>query len=144
MTEILCAPNSLVTGHFRMRDGKPCAGEHLHLDLYGCDAHALASPQRIEECLREGALATRATILFGYFHHFGDGEGVTGVLILAESHVSIHTWPERGFAAVDVFVCGDCDASAARGAIARGLDAIRVVSSMHLRGTDSDNQGAPS
>ena len=54
-------------------------------------------------------MATGATILHGHFHHFGPNSGVSGVLVLAESHVSIHTWPERDYAALDIFVCGDCN-----------------------------------
>lgn len=123
------------TDHFTQRGGIACAGEHLHLDLHGCDPAALSDPARIEACLREGAVATGAHILFGHFHHFGPEQGVTGVLVLAESHVSIHSWPERGFAAVDVFVCGDCDPSAARTAIERGLGSTSAEATLHLRGT---------
>ena len=50
-----------------------------------------------------------ATILHSHFHHFTPNGGVSGVVVLAESHISIHTWPERNFAAVDVFMCGACD-----------------------------------
>ena len=50
-----------------------------------------------------------ATILHSHFHHFGPDGGVSGVVVLAESHISIHTWPERDFAAVDIFMCGACD-----------------------------------
>jgi S-adenosylmethionine decarboxylase len=56
--------------------------------------------------LRAAALAAGARILHGHFHTFGAGGGVTGVLLLAESHISIHTWPEERFAAVDIFMCG--------------------------------------
>lgn len=43
------------------------------------------------------------------WHHFGEGHGYTGVVILAESHISVHTWPEKGYAAIDAFMCGNCD-----------------------------------
>jgi S-adenosylmethionine decarboxylase len=45
-------------------------------------------------------------VLFSHFHAFGEGQGVTGVVLLAESHITIHTWPECGFAAADIFMCG--------------------------------------
>jgi S-adenosylmethionine decarboxylase len=77
------------------------------LDLWG--ARNLTDPEAIETALREAALAAGATILHAHLHQFGDGGGVSGVLVLAESHISIHTWPERDFAAIDIFMCGACD-----------------------------------
>ena len=67
----------------------------------------------IKKTLREAAKAARATELHVHVHQFSENGGISGVLVLAESHVSIHTWPERGFAAIDVFMCGDCDPEAA-------------------------------
>jgi len=66
-------------------------------------------PEHIDTALREAALAAGATILHSHFHHFEPNGGVSGVVVLAESHISIHTWPERDFAAVDIFMCGACD-----------------------------------
>jgi len=63
----------------------------------------------IEETLRQCAVAAGATILHCHLHHFLPNGGISGVLVLAESHISIHSWPERGFAAVDLFMCGECD-----------------------------------
>jgi S-adenosylmethionine decarboxylase len=63
----------------------------------------------IDRALREAAEAAGATILHSHFHHFSPNGGVSGVLVLAESHISIHTWPERDFAAIDIFMCGACD-----------------------------------
>lgn len=82
-------------------------GIHLLIDLR--DAAHLSDQPRIEHALREAAIACGATILGLHLHGFGDGHGVTGVAVLAESHISIHTWPELGYAAVDVFLCGACD-----------------------------------
>jgi len=59
--------------------------------------------------LKEAALAGGATILNSDLHHFEPNGGVSGVVILAESHITIHTWPETGYAALDVFMCGECD-----------------------------------
>ncbi len=93
--------------YFIEQDGVRYAGGHLLLDLWG--ARNLTDPEAIETALREAALAAGATILHAHLHQFGDGGGVSGVLVLAESHISIHTWPERDFAAIDIFMCGACD-----------------------------------
>jgi S-adenosylmethionine decarboxylase len=83
------------------------AGTHLLADFYGVDAGKLVATADIDALLRQGALAAGARILHSHFHSFGDAMGVTGVVLLAESHISIHTWPEFGFAAADIFMCGD-------------------------------------
>lgn len=93
--------------YFIERDGEQFAGHHLLVDFW--DAKNLDDPEIIEKSLRDAAVAAGATILHGHFHHFTPNGGVSGVLVLAESHISIHTWPERSFAAVDVFMCGACD-----------------------------------
>lgn len=87
------------------QDFRP-AGQHLLADLYGIDARLLTDAAGIDALLREAAEAAGARILHSHFHTFGEGQGVTGVLLLAESHISIHTWPEHGFAAADIFMCG--------------------------------------
>jgi S-adenosylmethionine decarboxylase len=84
------------------------AGLHLLADLHGIAPALLTAPAQLDALLREAALAAGACILHSHFHAFGEGLGVTGVLLLAESHISIHTWPEAGFAAADVFMCGAC------------------------------------
>lgn len=93
--------------YFVERNGIKFAGLHLLIDLW--DATNLGDPAFIDTQLRRAALAAGATILHGHFHHFSPNGGVSGVLVLAESHISIHTWPERDFAAIDVFMCGSCD-----------------------------------
>ena len=95
------------TDYFVERDGMKFAGTHLLIDIWG--AGRLDDPNHIDESLRAAAIATGATILHSHFHHFSPNGGVSGVVVLAESHISIHTWPERDFAALDIFVCGDCD-----------------------------------
>jgi S-adenosylmethionine decarboxylase len=93
--------------YFVEKDGQKFAGMHLLIDLWG--ANNLCDPNHIDRALREAAEAARATILHGHFHHFSPNGGVSGVLVLAESHISIHTWPERAFASIDIFMCGACD-----------------------------------
>ncbi len=93
--------------YFVVRDGMTFAGMHLLIDLWG--ASNLDDPDLIDRELCAAAAAAGATILHSHFHHFTPNGGVSGVVVLAESHISIHTWPERGFAAVDIFMCGECD-----------------------------------
>lgn len=78
-------------------------GNHGLLDLYGCDEAILKDEGRLKTALAAAAQAAEATILTEHFHTFGGAGGVTGVLLLAESHISIHTWPEHHFAAIDAF-----------------------------------------
>ena len=82
------------------------SGTHLLADMSGITPSLLADCARIEQLLREAAAAAGAQVLHSHFHGFGAGLGVTGVVLLAESHISIHTWPEHGFAAADIFMCG--------------------------------------
>jgi S-adenosylmethionine decarboxylase len=93
--------------YFVEKNGEKFAGTHLLVDLWG--ASNLCDPDLIDRALREAAEAAGATILHSHFHHFSPNGGVSGVLVLAESHISIHTWPERDFAAIDIFMCGACD-----------------------------------
>lgn len=83
------------------------AGTHVLADLNGIAADKLGNCAALEALLRAAAEAAHARVLFSHFHGFGEGLGVTGVVLLAESHISIHTWPECGFAAADIFMCGN-------------------------------------
>lgn len=102
--------------YFSERDGQRFAGMHLIVDMWG--ARHLNDATSIESALRDAALAAKATVLHSHFHVFTPLGGVTGVLLLAESHISIHTWPENGFAAVDLFMCAGCDPQ-------DGIDALK-------------------
>ena len=90
--------------HFVVKNGIRCAGVHLIVDLY--DATQLDDIDHIESALRRSVDAAGATLLHVHLHHFEPNGGVSGVAVLAESHISIHTWPERGYAAIDIFMCG--------------------------------------
>ena len=80
-------------------------GNHFVCELSKCNAHALDDIEAVKHALYEAANAAGATVLEGYFHRF-EPMGVSGLLCLAESHLSIHTWPEAGYAAVDIYTCG--------------------------------------
>ncbi len=108
-TEAICCPanDELPKDYFIVEDGVKFAGRHLIVDLWG--ASRIDDPEHIDAALCEAALAAGATILHHHFHHFTPNGGVSGVVVLAESHISIHTWPERDYAAIDIFMCGTCD-----------------------------------
>lgn len=92
---------------FIERDGVKFAGVHLLIDLWG--ATNLDNLEVVRAALEECAEVAGATLLHTHLHHFSPNGGISGVVVLAESHISIHTWPERNYAALDVFMCGACD-----------------------------------
>lgn len=83
-------------------------GRHIIVEYYNCDSETLRKPQLIEEYMRKAAILSKATIVESFFHHFSPW-GVSGAVIISESHLTIHTWPEYGYAAVDLFTCGDLE-----------------------------------
>ncbi len=90
--------------HFIARDGVSFAGTHLIVDVWGADQ--LDDLELMECAMREAVEAAKATLLHIHLHHFTPNGGISGVAVLAESHISVHTWPERQFAAFDIFMCG--------------------------------------
>ena len=81
-------------------------GRHLIVELADCDRAMLDDVALMERHLTEAARLSGATIVQSVFHRYNP-QGVSGVVVIAESHVSLHTWPEYGYAAVDFFTCGD-------------------------------------
>jgi len=118
--------------YFIEKDGAQYAGGHLLLDLW--DAHGLTDPQAVETALCAAAEAAGATILHAHMHQFGEGGGVSGVVVLAESHISIHTWPERAFAAIDIFMCGACDPQKSVPVLREAFRPGRMEVAEHRRG----------
>jgi S-adenosylmethionine decarboxylase len=127
-------PHGAASGldHFVVRNGVACAGIHLIIDLIGADH--LDDIELIDRTLRECVRTAGATLLHMHLHHFTPNSGVSGVAVLAESHLSIHTWPERGYAALDVFMCGDARPELCVGVLKRVFRPREVRLTEHLRG----------
>jgi S-adenosylmethionine decarboxylase len=81
-------------------------GNHLIIELYDCNADIVNDLHKVENILMESVNISGAEIIAPVFHKFNP-HGVSGVIVIAESHFSIHTWPEYGYCAVDIFTCGD-------------------------------------
>jgi S-adenosylmethionine decarboxylase len=120
--------------HFAVRNGVRCAGVHLIVDLHG--ANGLNDIDLIEATLRRCVTAAGATLLHIHLHHF-QPSGVSGVAVLAESHISIHTWPEAGYAALDIFMCGNANPDACIPVLREAFTAERVEVEEILRGRDA-------
>ena len=118
--------------HFVVRNGVRCAGAHLIIDLY--DAKKLDNIGHIEAALRQCVDAAGATLLHIHLHHFEPNGGVSGVAVLAESHISIHSWPENGYAALDVFMCGDAKPEACVPVLRKAFKPKKIAVSELLRG----------
>ena len=101
-------------------------GRHILLELKDCNREVLNNLDLIQDVMLSAAEEAGATILEKHFHHFSP-QGVSGAIIIAESHLAVHTWPEYGHAAVDVFTCGDTiDPWRAVECLKKGLDAREV------------------
>lgn len=81
-------------------------GRHILAEYYGCDLDILNDLELLENYMREAVIESGATIIDSIFHQFNP-HGISGVIVIAESHMALHTWPEYGYAAVDFFTCGD-------------------------------------
>lgn len=101
------AVNDEPQDHFICRNGKEYAGTHLIIDLWG--ASRLDDLTVMENAMRKAVEVAGATLLHIHLHHFTPNGGISGVAVLAESHISVHTWPERNYAAFDIFMCGDAE-----------------------------------
>jgi S-adenosylmethionine decarboxylase len=112
-------------------------GTHIVCELSGCDARRLESVEGVRTMMVEAARTANATIMESAFHRF-QPQGVSGVVVIAESHLSIHTWPETGYAAMDFYTCGDnTDPWAACEYAARALGAKTMLTTEVKRGIES-------
>lgn len=135
-THAQCVTDSAPQDHFISRDGKTFAGTHLIFDFW--QASRLDDLALMEQSLREAVRAAGATLLHIHLHHFTPNGGISGVAVLAESHISVHTWPERGFAAFDVFMCGEAQPEKAIPVLKAAFLPETIQLSEHLRGVTND------
>ena len=96
---------SVSEDHFITVGTETFAGTHLLLDLWG--ASGLRNAELIERAIRDSVEVAGANLLDIHLHRFAPSGGISGVAVLAESHITVHTWPERDYAAIDIFMCGD-------------------------------------
>lgn len=114
------------------RGGVTFAGRHLILDLW--EAKGLDDPERVEKALQDAVRAAGATLLHIHVHKFSPNGGVSGVAVLSESHISVHTWPERGYAAFDIFMCGAAEPERAVPVLKAAFRPKRMALEEHKRG----------
>lgn len=126
------AEPTLAKDYFVERNGVKFAGTHLLVELWG--AKNLGDLAVTDQMLRDATAEAGATLLHVHLHHFGPNAGLSGVAVLAESHISIHTWPERGYAAIDIFMCGACDPYKAIPVLKRAFEPSTVQLSEQKRG----------
>ncbi len=117
---------------FIERDGVSCAGAHYIIDLYG--ASRLDDIEHVRRTLLQCVDAAGATLLHIHLHPFEPNGGISGVAVLSESHISIHSWPERDYAALDVFMCGDAKPERCVPVLEQAFRAERVEVAELLRG----------
>lgn len=108
------------------------AGKHIIFDFFG--AQSLDNIQLMEDTMREAVHQAGATLLHIHLHHFTENNGISGVAVLAESHISVHTWPERGYAAFDVFMCGNAQPEKTIPILQEAFKPLNVKVTKHLRG----------
>ncbi len=118
--------------YFVERNGLRYAGSHLIIDLW--DARHLDDLEVVEDALRHAVRAAGASLLHLHLHAFTPNGGVSGVAVLAESHISIHTWPERGYAAIDVFMCGATEPHKVVPILKDAFEAGRIAICEQMRG----------
>jgi S-adenosylmethionine decarboxylase len=123
---------------------QPPTGRHVLAELTGCPATVLNDVVTLEKCFRHCAEAGGATLVSSHFHPFLP-QGVSGVVVIAESHLTVHTWPEHGYAAVDVFTCGCPEvAETVMGLLIASLHAQTVHRTSFERGPHRIPQRIPS
>ena len=118
--------------------GVQFAGKHVLADLW--QVENMNNIAFIQKTLEKSAHVAGATILHSYYHPFGENMGVSGITVLSESHISIHTWPERKFAAIDIFMCGKCDPHAALEYIVNIFKPAKISKSNTKRGLINNNE----
>lgn len=119
-------------------------GIHLIADFFECNSSVINSIESVKKIMTESVIISGATIIEPFFHRFSP-QGISGIIVIAESHFSIHTWPEHSSAAVDIFSCGEFDYIAALKFIkekikSKSNSTVQIVrSSMQDNGTNSSD-----
>ena len=128
------APEAIASAedHLMTRKGVRCAGAHIIVDVYG--GERLDDLAHIENTLKRCVEVSGATLLHVHLPHFDENGGVSGVAVLAESHISIHSWPEHGYAALDIFMCGETQPEACIGVLREAFSPSNIAVSEFLRG----------
>ena len=124
---------------FIERDGVRYAGNHLIIDLFG--ASHLDDIDHVKHTLEKCVEEAGASLLHIHLHHFTPNDGISGVAVLAESHISVHTWPERNYAAFDFFMCGQAEPERAVQVIERAFGPARSELRTLLRGAQGSTRG---
>ncbi|RUM91728.1 MAG: S-adenosylmethionine decarboxylase [Thermovibrio sp.] len=115
-------------------------GVHIVADLYGCDPEVLKSAESMAEIFEGAVKHANLNKLSAYYHQF-EPYGATGVVVISESHLSFHTWPEHGYVAIDVYTCGSHEnAFKAFDYIVDRLKPERVEKNVHFRGVVNENE----
>lgn len=128
---------SVHTDQFIRRNGLEFAGTHLIVDFWG--AGKLDDLELMQSTMRDAVRIAGASLLHIHLHHFTPNNGITGVAVLAESHISVHTWPERGFAAFDIFMCGGAEPEKTIPVLRNAFRPTSVNINEHLRGVVTDS-----
>jgi S-adenosylmethionine decarboxylase len=123
--------------HFKQdAEGSEYAGDHLLVEFWG--VRTATDLALVQEALEAAAAAAGATVLHSHYHRFGDSQGVSGVSVLAESHLTLHTWPERNYVAIDIFMCGDCDPYDCLPMLEHHFAPTKVTTQCIKRGVDAE------
>lgn len=129
MTKSMTVPNV-----YHVDTNAKYLGQHVLAEFFECDPNILNNAQKVESLMIDAALECGATIVQKCFHMFSP-HGVSGVVIISESHLAIHTWPELGYAAVDLFTCGDkCDPKVAYEFLKKAFNSTKASFSELKRG----------
>ena len=121
-----------------MGEAVATTGTHIIVEAAGCSRETLTDPEKIEQIFMEAAKLANMTVKASYFFRFSP-TGVSGAVIVAESHISIHTWPEEGYAAIDVYTCGESDPERAVDYILRKIGAKHAHISEIKRGIPEED-----
>ncbi len=108
-------------------------GKHYLAEYFGCDESVINDRSAVENIMMEAARIAGVTIIKPFFHEFSP-HGISGVVVIAESHFAVHTWPEHSYAAVDMFSCGDFNSEDALRYIETAVSAERCTVSLVERG----------